>query len=50
MNIQDYDLRTAFHYAASVGQINVVKYLLENKVALLQDRFGGTPETDAFRN
>lgn len=32
MNSSDYDLRTAFHIAASVGQEEVVKFFLEKKI------------------
>jgi len=50
MNTFDYDLRTPFHIAASVGQYDVVKWFLENKIPLLSDRFGALPTTDAIRN
>ena len=43
MNSSDYDLRTAFHIAASVGQEEVVKFFLDNKIPQMADRFGAFP-------
>ena len=34
LNSQDYDLRTAFHIAASTGQENVVRFFLESNASL----------------
>lgn len=50
MNAQDYDLRTAFHIAASAGQEDVVRFFLKNNIPALPDRFGAFPHSDAVRN
>ena len=50
MNAQDYDMRTAFHIAASTGQEEVVRFFLENNIPSLPDRFGAFPYSDAIRN
>ena len=50
MNAQDYDMRTAFHIAASTGQEEVVRFFLENNITALPDRFGAFPQSDAIRN
>ncbi len=50
LNAGDYDRRTALHLAASEGQLNAVRYLLERGVAPAPvDRWGGTPLDDAIR-
>ena len=50
MNASDYDLRTAFHIAASTGQEEVVRFFLDNKIPAKPDRFGAFPYSDAIRN
>lgn len=32
LNSSDYDLRTAFHIAASYGKYDVVKFFLDNNI------------------
>eukprot|EP00494_Astrolonche_serrata_P002261 UN02267 len=47
-NEGDYDGRRALHLAASEGNAEVVKYLIEEKADVnVQDRWGGTPLQDA---
>lgn len=55
---RDYDRRTALHLAASEGQDEVVSYLLKcsksrpkllESIINAQDRWGGTPLSDAIR-
>ena len=44
VNVIDYDMRTALHVAASDGQIQSVKILLENgAIRDVVDRWGFTP-------
>jgi ankyrin repeat protein len=50
LNARDYDQRTAFHFAATFGHYEVVKFFLQNQVKQEFDRFGATPLTDAIRN
>lgn len=50
-NCKDYDLRTPLHLAAAHKHLDIVKLLLENGAdADAEDRFGGTPLSDALRN
>ena len=50
LNAGDYDRRTALHLAASEGQFNAVRYLLERGVTPApEDRWGGTSLDDAIR-
>ena len=47
----DYDHRTPLHLAASEGHINIVCYLVDQRVELSpKDRWGGTPLADALRH
>ena len=47
----DYDGRTALHLAASEGHLDIVQFLIEQKVDLNPvDRWGGTPIQDAIRH
>jgi ankyrin repeat protein len=50
LNACDYDQRTAFHFAATFGHYDVVRFFLQNQVKQEFDRFGATPQTDAIRN
>ena len=46
----DYDGRSALHVAVSEGQIEVVRYLLSEKVPIeTRDRWGGSPMEDAVK-
>ena len=50
INAADYDKRTALHLASSVGNLPIVKALLEsNANPNAVDRWGGTPLRDAVR-
>jgi glutaminase len=45
----DYDGRTPAHLAAAEGQVEVVRYFIENNVELnAEDRWGGSPLDDAY--
>jgi len=46
----DYDKRTPMHLAAAEGHIEVVKFLLENGIKPVADRWGGKPLSDALEN
>ena len=46
----DYDIRTPLHLASAEGQTEVVKYLLNNGVQPIPDRWGGYPISDARDN
>lgn len=46
----DYDYRTALHLAAAIGNMQTVKWLLDNGAKVSVDRFGGLPIHDALRN
>ena len=50
VDVADYDFRTPLHLAAAVGNMDTVKWLVENGAALQVDRFGGLPVHDAVRN
>jgi glutaminase len=51
LNRADYDGRTPLHLAAAEGQIETVKYLLNQKVVRHpKDRWGCTPYDDAVRH
>ena len=49
---RDYDRRTALHVAASEGQLDIVKLLIEKYRAPINrsDRWGGSPLDDAHRH
>ena len=51
VNVGDYDKRTAIHLAASEGNLDVVKLLVNELGAnpSPRDRWGGTPLNDALR-
>lgn len=50
MNQSDYDMRTALHLAACNNHLNVVKYLVEQKVEVCPlDRWNRTPLDDALK-
>ena len=46
----DYDIRTPLHLASAEGQTEVVRYLLNNGVQPIPDRWGGYPISDARDN
>lgn len=52
VNVGDYDKRTAIHLAASEGNLDVVKLLVDGLGAnhSPRDRWGGTPLNDALRH
>mmetsp|Transcript_2479 Transcript_2479/g.4633 ORF Transcript_2479/g.4633 Transcript_2479/m.4633 type:complete len:711 (+) Transcript_2479:220-2352(+) len=52
INFRDYDRRTALHVAASEGQLDIVKILVERYNASINrsDRWGGSPLDDAHRH
>lgn len=52
INDSDYENRTAAHIAASEGNIEILKYLVEEKKISLKekDRWGHTPYDDAIRS
>ena len=52
VNISNYDVRTPIHIAASEGQLEVVRYLIEELQCQIspQDRWGNTPLDDARRS
>ena len=48
LNIEDYDKRTPLHLACSEGQVEIVKYLIENDCNKnVKDRWGSLPIDDA---
>ena len=50
-NESDYDGRTAMHLAASEGNMEVLKYLVDIKANIMcRDRFNGCPLEDAVRH
>lgn len=50
LNEKDYDGRTCLHVAVSMGQADIVKYLVSQGVEInARDRFGGRPLDDAIR-
>jgi len=50
VNVGDYDQRTALHVASSEGLLDVVRFLInEGANVNAQDRWGGTPLSDAIR-
>ena len=46
----DYDIRTPLPLASAEGQLEVVKFLLNNGVKPIPDRWGGYPISDARNN
>jgi len=50
VDVADYDFRTPLHLAAAVGNLDAVKWLVENGAAMQVDRFGGLAVHDALRN
>jgi len=50
LQIGDYDIRTPLHLASAEGQTEVVRYLLNNGVQPIPDRWGGYPISDARDN
>lgn len=51
LNISDYDKRTPLHLACSEGNIEIVKFLLENNCNKnVKDRWDNTPLTDAKKS
>ncbi|GMI15170.1 hypothetical protein TrVE_jg7165 [Triparma verrucosa] len=50
VDARDYDRRTALHLAASEGEYDVVKLLIENRAGInVRDRWGHTPHDEAVR-
>lgn len=48
---RDYDKRSALHLACAEGHLDVVKYLVENRVQVnTKDRFNNAPVDDAIRH
>jgi len=52
VDTSDYDGRTALHLSASENRFDAVKFLLEecNAKVNVEDRWGGTPLSDAIKN
>jgi glutaminase len=50
LDVADYDFRTPLHLAAAVGDVDTVKWLVENGASMQVDRFGGLAVHDALRN
>mmetsp|Transcript_2886 Transcript_2886/g.4148 ORF Transcript_2886/g.4148 Transcript_2886/m.4148 type:complete len:650 (-) Transcript_2886:354-2303(-) len=51
IDFRDYDRRTALHVAASEGNLNIVKFLIERGAKVNRsDRWGGSPLDDAHRH
>ena len=50
VDVSDYDFRTPLHLAAAVGNLDTVKWLVDNGAAMQVDRFGGLAVHDALRN
>eukprot|EP01134_Creolimax_fragrantissima_P004934 CFRG4934T1 len=51
VNVCDYDKRTPLHLAASEGYLEIVKFLVSCGAEVnAEDRWGGTPYSDAVRN
>jgi glutaminase len=51
LNEEDYDGRTCLHLAAAEGKLEVIKFLLANKVnSNPQDRWKNSPVDDAKRS
>lgn len=50
VDVADYDFRTPLHLAAAVGNLDTVKWLVDNGADMQVDRFGGLAVHDALRN